>query len=242
MNRLNVLVMDANPNQVPTNVTGSCYCSEEHEQLKTFVGLIKEELQTCSTRNKELSSSVGTLQEQLRAAQATISMFDKSLLTSRQVSAASASRPDTESTAHDEVEQVCEELLLRMQHQVLRQRNPAAALPAGSHAGASAAEDAGHSVENMEEAAGSTCSGGRCASTCTEESCKLSLEQAHREIEERRREIDALDNTVGELIVEIMDMLVNVSSFHRDHMQVRCMHPCPHRVPRACAGVCLRQD
>jgi hypothetical protein len=206
------------------------------------VGLIKEELQTCSTRNKELSSSVGTLQEQLRAAQATISMFDKSLLTSRQVSAASASRPDTESTAHDEVEQVCEELLLRMQHQVLRQRNPAAALPAGSHAGASAAEDAGHSVENMEEAVGSTCSGGRCASTCTEESCKLSLEQAHREIEERRREIDALDNTVGELIVEIMDMLVNVSSFHRDHMQVRCMHPCPHRVPRACAGVCLRQD
>ena len=188
------------------------------------MGLIQEELQQSIARNKELSSSVGTLQEQLRAAQVTISTFDKSLLTSRQVSAASAARPETENTGHDEVEQVCEELLLRMQHQVLRPHNPAAAaLPLGSRSGASAAADEDQSVEGMEEAAESACSGGRCASTCMEESCKLSLEQAHREIEERRREIEALDSTVGELIADIMDMLLSASSFYRGQMQV-----CPH--------------
>ena len=146
----------------------------------------------------------------MRAAQATISTFDESLLTSRQVSASSAARPETDITANDEVAQVCDELLLRMHHQVLRPRTAPAALPAVSQAVASATEGdcAGEDV-------------GRCETNGKEESCKVSLEEARREIEVRQREIEALDATVGQLIVEIMDMLVNASSFHKAQMEVQ---------------------
>ena len=177
-----------------------------------FVVLIQEELQKSKLRNEELSSSVDMLQEKLmlRAAQATISTFDESLLTSRQVSTSSGARPETEITAHDEIAQVCDELLLRMHHQVLRPRTASAVLPAVSQAAASATEG---------DCAGED--GGRCESKGAEESYTMSLEEARREIEVRQREIEALDATVGQLIVEIMDMLVNASSFHKAQMEVQ---------------------
>jgi len=207
-----LLCLDAHANIQSTRVTPSWLCSDEHEKLKTFVVLIQEELQKSNLRNEELSSSVDMLQEKLmlQAAQATISTFDESLLTCRQVSASSATRPETEITAHDEMEQVCDELLLRMHHQVLRPRTASAALSAVSQAVASAIEG---------DFAGED--GGRCESNSMEKSYKLSLEEARREIEVRQREIEALDATVGQLIVEIMDMLVNASSFHKGQMEVQ---------------------
>jgi hypothetical protein len=192
------------------------------------VVLIQEEMQKSKLRNEELSSSVDMLQEKLmlRAAHATISTFDESLLTSRQVSASSAARPETESTAHDEIAQVCDELLLRMHHQVLRPRTASAVLPAVSQAVASATEG---------NCAGED--GGRCESTGTEESFTMSLEEARREIEVRQREIEALDATVGQLIVEIMDMLMNASSFHKAQMEVQL-----HARAHGCWRICCMSD
>jgi len=156
-----LLCLDAHANIQSTRVTPSWLCSDEHEKLKTFVVLIQEELQKSNLRNEELSSSVDMLQEKLmlQAAQATISTFDESLLTCRQVSASSATRPETEITAHDEMEQVCDELLLRMHHQVLRPRTASAALSAVSQAVASAIEG---------DFAGED--GGRCESNSMEKS------------------------------------------------------------------------
>ena len=193
-----------------------------------FVVLIQEELQKSKLRNEELSSSVDMLQEKLmlRAAQATISTFDESLLTSRQVSTSSGARPETEITAHDEIAQVCDELLLRMHHQVLRPRTASAVLPAVSQAAASATEG---------DCAGED--GGRCESKGAEESYTMSLEEARREIEVRQREIEALDATVGQLIVEIMDMLVNASSFHKAQMEVQL-----HARAHACWRICCMSD
>ncbi len=54
-------------------------------------------------------------------------------------------------------------------------------------------------------------SDGVCDNTSTEENYKMSLERA-------QRTIDALDQTVGELIVEIMDLLISVSAFYNKHV------------------------
>lgn len=54
--------------------------------------------------------------------------------------------------------------------------------------------------------------------SCTDASCSLSLKQA-------QQEIMALDHTVGDLVVEIMDMLSAVSAFRRGQVEVSSRPP-----------------
>lgn len=55
--------------------------------------------------------------------------------------------------------------------------------------------------------------------SCTDAACNLSLKQA-------QQEIIALDHTVGDLVVEIMDMLSAVSAFRRGQAEVSSRPPC----------------
>jgi hypothetical protein len=54
---------------------------------------------------------------------------------------------------------------------------------------------------------------GNRSQSCTDHSCKLSLQQA-------QQEIAALDETVGDLVMEIMDMLAAVSAFRKNKTEV----------------------
>ena len=130
---------------------------------------------------------------------------------------------DKDGSAH-----VHDQLLMRMQHQIQRPLyDPALFSPAPSSAAAMAGAAArgrhgeGHdqipsSAAAMAEEVEHTRSmsfNGTTHTVCTGTDCKLNLEMA-------RREIDALDHTVGALIVEIMDMLMAASAFHKDQVQV----------------------
>lgn len=99
---------------------------------------------------------------------------------------------------------VCNELRDRMQHQVQRRSHQPA--PNSDMAGTVAASSSPPHLPAV-------CHGG---SSCAEETCKLELERAHKEIE-------VLDHTVGELIVEIMDMLLAVSSYQ---VETLCVSLC----------------
>ena len=49
--------------------------------------------------------------------------------------------------------------------------------------------------------------------SCADHGCKLAAQEA-------QQEIAALDETVGELVMEIMDMLTAVSAFRKNKMEV----------------------
>ena len=170
---------------------------EEHEQLKRFVSLLQEELQACKPQKHDLQMAAG-LHQQQRTASPVVSLSHESSY--------NVGRELGEGLVGTEVVSDCHALLERMQHQVLRQRR--STTPSPPHILAPSM------IEELD--AQQVCDGGRCASACAEENCRLTLAQA-------RREIEALDHTVGELIVEIMDMLMAMSAFHKDQMQVSKM-------------------
>ena len=120
-----------------------------------------------------------------------------------------------------------DQLLMHMQHQIQRPLYDTALFsPAPSSAAAMAGAAARGGLDEGHDQIPSSAAAmaeeveprsmrfkGTTHTVCMGTDCKLNLEMA-------RREMDALDHTVGALIVDIMDMLMAASAFHEDQVQV----------------------